>query len=150
MIYGAGTWTFNYSTDGCINYSAGSVMGSLVVNKINSQTSLTFDKISPQNYGNSIIPTCSVISGQGSPVLQMNSLTINSGQTLTLGAGSYMFNCSYAGNQNYSASSQQVSYTINKNSPTSGMSISGTTPITYGAISNFAGSETNTGDADCV
>ena len=86
----------------------GSVIKTLVVNQASSQTSLSFDKTSPQTYGNTITPTCSIITGVGTPVLYMNGNTIPSGSPLTLGAGTYSFNCSLATSQNYSGQRRKV------------------------------------------
>jgi hypothetical protein len=62
--------------------------------------------------------------GEGSSVLKVNNSIISSGVSLTLGAGVHNFNCSYAGNENYSASSNFSSFTIDKIAPSLSLSIS--------------------------
>jgi hypothetical protein len=50
----------------------------LTINEISSQTSLTFSVASPQTYPTAVTPTCSVIAGVGSAVLQLDGNTISS------------------------------------------------------------------------
>ncbi|MFA5856909.1 MAG: hypothetical protein WC867_06110 [Candidatus Pacearchaeota archaeon] len=140
---------FWYGNDSNGNYNR-SQNRSYVISKSNSQTSLFFDKISPQDYTNSIIPNCSVISGIGSAVLRLNGNIISSGLPLVLGAGTHVFNCSLLGTQNYSYSENVSSFVINKISPANNMTITGTSLINYGVISDYIGGETNSGDSDCI
>lgn len=144
-VYSAGTISANYSTSGNANYTSKSAVFTVTINKANSQTSLTFDKTSPQNYLTAITPTCSLITGVGSVSLTNGT----SGVSETLGAGAWDLNCSYAGNTNYTASSNFSQFTINKITPSTNMQITGTTPIIYPTTSDFSPAETNTGDSGC-
>lgn len=124
--WGNGT-SHNYNTTIIFYYT---------VNPASSQTSLTFDKTSPQNYSTAITPTCSFISGTGT--LSLTNGT--SGNPETLGAGTWNLNCSYTGNNNFTASSNFTTFVINKNS-TLALGLTATTPITYGATTNFVAGE---------
>ncbi len=84
------------------------------INKANSQTSLSFDKISPQTYGILITPTCNVIFGAGIPVLMMDGNIISSGTAVNLAGGNHNFNCSLISTENYSYSENITNFTINK------------------------------------
>lgn len=134
-IFGVGAISANYSFVGNTNYTSSSAVYTVTINKANSQTSLTFDKTTPQDYGTAITPTCSLLTGVGTTSLTNGT----SGVAETLGAGSWNLNCSYDGNTNYTASSNSSTFVINKNS-TYVLGISGTTPITYGTATNVAGS----------
>ena len=101
---------FNYSTAGNANYSENSIIKDITINKAGSQTNLTFTPASPQTYGTAITPYCAFFTGAGS--LSLTNGT--SGVSITLGGGAWNFNCSYAGNNNYTASSNFSVYTINK------------------------------------
>lgn len=148
----AGNYDYLLNTTGGTNYTANASMDAqtLTVNKISSQTSLTFDIASPQIYGTAITPTCSVLTGEGSAVLKMNGTTITSGVAITIGADTYSFNCSYAATTNYTASENVSSYIINKamllGSLTSdlGWTINETQEVVIEL------SESNSGDSDVV
>ncbi|MCX6748144.1 MAG: LamG domain-containing protein [Candidatus Pacearchaeota archaeon] len=127
--------TFNYSTAGCSNYTAGSITKAITITQNTTQTSLTFDKTSPQSYPTLITPTCSFIQGAGTLSLANGT----SGVASQLGADTWYFNCSFIGDNNYTASSNFTSFTITQNS-TYVFAITGTTPIIYGTISDVAGS----------
>ncbi|MBU4069594.1 MAG: DUF2341 domain-containing protein, partial [Nanoarchaeota archaeon] len=151
VTLGVGTYDYVLNTTGGTNWTSNISMDTetLTITQIASQTSLTFDAASPQTYGTAITPTCSVISGEGSAVLKMDGDIITSGNPLTLGADTYSFNCSLDSTQNYTSSSNSSDYTISKADPSTNMQITGTTPIEYLTTSDFAESETNTGDIGC-
>jgi len=109
-VYQVGIISANYSTAGNANYTANSTTASVTINKANSQTGLTFDKTSPQNYLTAITPTCSLTTGVGSVSLTNGT----SGVAETLGADTWNFNCSYTGNTNYSSASNFSIFVINK------------------------------------
>lgn len=134
QVFGAGTVNANYSTLGNANYTGSSATATLIINKVPSQTSLTFDKTSPQIYETQVTPTCSLISGDGSLTLTNGT----SGSPRTYGVGTWWLNCSTTGNQNYSGSSNQTSFVISQNSSYV-LGITGTTPITYGTTSDYSG-----------
>jgi hypothetical protein len=110
-----GTYSLILNTTGGINWTANASMDTqtLTVNQIKGEVSLTFDVASPQNYGTAITPTCSVITGETTTVLQVNGTTITSGSPITLGAGTWNFNCSIAETTNYSSNETSQDYTIN-------------------------------------
>ena len=145
--FGGGVVWANYSTPGNENYSAKSAVASVTINPIASQTSLTFNETTPQIYGTAVIPTCAILTG-GTEALGLTNGT--SGVAETLAAGTWNFNCSYAGNNNYTASSNFSTFGITRANPTSGLNITGTTPIVYETMSDVASSENNTGDGDCA
>ncbi len=74
-----------------------------------------------------------------------------SGETVTLGVGTYDYVLNTLGGVNWTASVSMdaQTLTVTKISPSSNMDITGTTPIIYPTVSDFSGSETNTGDGGC-
>jgi len=50
QVYGVGVWTFNYSTTGCDNYTAGSVTKDLTINQ-NTTYVLSITGTTPIVYG---------------------------------------------------------------------------------------------------
>jgi len=150
VTLGVGTYNYVLNTTGGVNWTANASMDTktLTIEKIASQTSLTFSVASPQTYGTVITPTCSVITGEGSAVLKMDGNVITSGNPLTLGVDTYSFNCSLDATQNYTASSNSSDYTINKATPSG--SLTGTSPINYRTQGDVEGTEANTGDGGCV
>ncbi len=147
-ILGVGAYNYVYNATSGTNYTANASIGtfSLTVNQASSQTSLTFDKASPQDYGTEITPTCSIITGQGSAILKMDGDTITSGNPLTLGADTYTFNCSLAESQNYTYSENVSDFTIDKAVPIGSLDSSAGWTITYPTETTISLSESNSGD----
>jgi hypothetical protein len=133
-VFGAGTVSANYSFVGNDNYTASSAVATVTINKANSQTSLTFDKETPQTYPTPITPTCSLLIGLGSVSLTNGT----SGVPEILGVGTWTINCSYAGNTNYTSSSNTTNYVITQNN-TYTLGITKTSPINYGTTTDFTG-----------
>ena len=130
IVYGVGTWTFNYSTSGCDNYTAGSVIKDLVVD-INNTLVLGLTATTPVEY-----PFTTDFVGSGCPGELSCSLNISN---TIHPAGIISVNYSTSGNDNYSATSIDFAVTINQNSSYI-LGISGTTPIIYGTITDVVGS----------
>ncbi|MBS3075465.1 Ig-like domain repeat protein [Candidatus Pacearchaeota archaeon] len=142
VTLGSGTYVYVLNSTGGMNYSANSSMNTktLIVNKNTStQTSLTFDKISPISYPQFLIPICSILTGQGTPVLTVNGTEITSGNPILIGAGTWIFNCSIADNGNYSFAENVTTFQITQNN-TLVLGLTGTTPTTYGTSTDFTGS----------
>ncbi len=140
----AGTYVYVLNTTGGQNYTANASMDTktLIVNKNTStQTSLTFDKTSPQSYPNAVTPTCSLLVGQGTPVLKVNGTTITSGNPITLGGGTWTFNCSIADNGNYSSAENITTFQITQNTTyVLSLAITPSTTETYGTETTATGS----------
>ena len=135
-VYGAGTVTFNYSTAGNANYTAGSVTKDIVINK--ATLTLTINGTTPITYG-----TITNVIGDSCPSQLICSLDKTNE---VYGAGTITFNYSTSGNANYSAGSITKMITINKATPLG--SVSGTSPINYGTAGDVTGTENNIGDED--
>jgi len=84
-------------------------------------------------------------------VVYRDGVSKTTGETVSLGVGTYDYVLNSTGGTNYSSSASLDSQTltIEKISPSTNMAITGTTPITYGTTSDFSPSETNTGDGGC-
>ena len=138
-----GTYIYVLNSTGGMNYSANASIDTkiLTVNKNTStQTSLIFDKTSPQSYSNSITPTCSILTGQGSPTLALNGITITSGNPIILGAGTWTFNCSIADNGNYTQASNSSQFQITQNNTyVLNLSANPSWIISYGTQINITG-----------
>ena len=147
-IYCAGIVIFNYSTSGNENYTGSSATFEVTINKIASQTSLVFDKTSPQTYLTEITPTCSVVAGVGTPILTLNEGVISSGIGMVFRAATHSFNCSLAGSQNYTGSSNSSSFVVDKALQVFESSL--TTPITYLEASDYNANVSSSGDEDCT
>jgi hypothetical protein len=145
--FAAGGYIVNYSMPANQNYSLFETYLNLTINATSAQTSLIFDKASPQNYSTAITPTCSALVGTGTPTLLMNGNSVTSGNPLTLAAGNWTFNCSLASSQNYTAASNSSNFTINQITPTLNYYLNGATAnltnTVYGTQINASG--TNTG-----
>ncbi|TKJ17249.1 hypothetical protein CEE44_01815 [Candidatus Woesearchaeota archaeon B3_Woes] len=129
----AGNYSYVLNTTGGTNYTSNSSMDNktLIVSQIASQTNLTFDLATPQTYGTSITPICSVITGVGTSVLKVNGTTITSGNPITLGSGTWSFNCSLAETQNYTYSQNTSDFTIDQATPPLNLTITPSASVNY-------------------
>ena len=130
-VYGVGVWTFNYSTTGCDNYTAGSTTKDLTVDQ-NTSLVLGLTATTPIEY-----PATTDFTGSDCPSQLSCSLNISND---TYQAGDISANYSTAGNNNYSATSAIFTVTINQNSSYV-LSITGDTPITYGTTTTVEGGD---------
>lgn len=90
----------------------------IIVNKINSQTSLTFDKKSPQIYGESIKAICKVLIGDGEAILKRNGVNVDeNNKNIILAAGNYNYNCIMSETESYKSSENSSIFIVNKKSP---------------------------------
>ncbi len=128
-IFAAGTITFNYSTNGCANYTSGSITTTLTINKNNTLT-LELDATTPITY-----PTVTDFAGSGCPSQLACSLNISN---RIYSAGTISANYSTQGNENYTSTFTTKEVTINK--ATTSLGLNATTPITYGTSTDFSGS----------
>ena len=115
VTLGAGTYVYVYNTTGNENYSAASFSRALIVNQ---STGLVYAYVNHTRtnmaleLGQSISLNATLVNGSGSIALLLNGATINNGSSplsnLTLFSNQGLFNvtASYAGNENYSASSE--------------------------------------------
>ena len=127
-IYSAGVTNFNYSTPGNTNYTSTSSIFAVTINKATT-TTLSLIGTTPINYG-----TTTDFIGSGCPGYLACSLNISNG---IFGVGTISANYSTPGNENYTSDSDTFTITINQANPT--LSLTGTTPITYGTTTDFNG-----------
>lgn len=84
--------------------------------KANSTATLTTTPASPITYGTASTFSCSLSPSLAGLNFYVNGVdaSAQNGVSLTRSAGSYLANCTYAGNTNYSASEQSATYTISQ------------------------------------
>ena len=104
-IYGAGIHIFNYSTAGCVNYSAGSIIKNLTVTQ-NNTYALGISGTTPLIYG-----VATNVAGSACPAQLICSMNL---ENSVYGVGTLTFNYSSVGNANYSASSTTKIIVINQ------------------------------------
>ena len=128
-----GSYQHILNTSGGLNYTSNNSMDiqTLTVNQAQSKTSLTFDLASPQTYNTSITPTCSIVLGVGASTLTRNGTAITSGNSINLGAGNWLFNCSLAESQNYTSGYNSSIFVINQNSGACNMLFNESSPLAY-------------------
>ena len=143
IVLSAGSHNIKCNITESQNYTSGLSASLLTINKASSELSLTFDKTSPQQYKNYITPSCSIVSGIGTPVLNLNDAIINSSESILLGADLWNFNCSLTESQNYTTSTNLSQFIINKAIPTTNVITTPNYPITYNTPSNFSCSNTD-------
>lgn len=112
QVYGAGNWTFNYSTSGCTNYTSGSIIRNLTVNKATNNLVLTSTSGWSYGYGNPTTISCSADSG--TPNIYKDNILLTNPTTSTFGAGTFNIKCNISASQNYSNSSTEQTLTISK------------------------------------
>ncbi|MEK6945946.1 MAG: hypothetical protein AABW63_04110 [Nanoarchaeota archaeon] len=140
----AGTYPYSWwanDTNGNSNFS---FSRDYVITKASTTTSVIAIPNSPITYGNQSNFSCSNSQGL-STTLFVNGIDKSSEKNinLTRAAGSYTVNCTSGTNQNYSASSQQIAYTINNASGQISLFLNGLAnnlSITYPQQSNLSAS----------
>ena len=139
--YGVGTWTFNYSTAGCTNYTAGSVIKDLVVDQ-NSSLLLGISGTTPLTYG-----TITDVAGSDCPAQLSCALDIGDA-VYGVEVSPLTFNYSTAGNTNYTASSITKDITINQAIPVGSLTSNLGWTINESQEVVIGLSQTNGGDGD--
>ncbi len=152
---GVGYYEYEFNVSGNQNYSdLSSVYLYANVTKATAQTSLVFDKTSPQTYGTSINATCSIISGEGSAIFFRDEVDVTiteNNQDIILGAGSYNYECNMSETQNYTSATNQSSFTINQATLLGSLTNDRSWTFEYDeVVANIGYSESNTGDDDIV
>lgn len=129
----AGAYAYKLNSTGGVNWSSNSSINSqtLMISRASAQTGLSFNLNSPQTYNSIIIPLCSVITGTGSSILQINDTIITSGLGLDLSASYYNFNCSLTQSENYSYAENISYFTINKNTENCQVLFNETSPLDH-------------------
>lgn len=140
----AGYYYYVYNTTGGENYTTDDNLDEfyLTVNKATAETSLVFDKSSPQEYETTINASCSLVSGEGTIKLYRDGVDVTAeenNQDVTLGVGTYNYTCNITETQNYTSASNSSNFTITQNDSYV-LSLTGTSPITYGTAGDFEGS----------
>jgi len=140
QIYGAGTITGNYSTEGCTNYTSGMITEVLTINP-NSSLVLGLDATTPIDIG-----TETDFAGSGCPDELSCSLNISNGR---YSAGTISGNYSTEGNINYTGASNTFTVTIDQTIPQGEITNDTNFTYTYNGLSTTIGlSESNSYDAD--
>jgi len=78
---------------------------------------LNFDKVSPQNYGTEINATCSSNNFEGELKLYRNNVDVTTGENsenIILPVGTHNYTCNVTESQNYTSSSTESNFTIDK------------------------------------
>jgi RHS repeat-associated protein len=149
----AGTHTITASWPGNTNYN--SVTSSAITQTVNKATptlSVT-SSVNPSTYGQSVTFTATISNGlTGTVTFSDSSTTIGSGTISgttatygigTLAAGTHTITASWPGNTNYnSVTSSGLTQTVNKATPTLGVTTS-STPSTFGVTVTFTATISN-------
>jgi hypothetical protein len=100
------------------------IVNDIVIPPTSTTTTVIVNPTSPITYGTSSNFACSNSAGQNT-VMKINNVdkTSEKGLNVLRAAGTFVINCSFAGNSNYESSSQQITYTINKINPVSTLSL---------------------------
>jgi len=133
------------------NYNSASASNTLTIGKATPSLSLSNNISWSGTYPSPTLTSGNSCPSQISCNLYRNnggSIQVSNPDAVLLNAGSYTYVYNTTGNQNYSAATTSHALTINKANPI--LSGSVTTPINYGTASNYAGSESNSGDSDCT
>lgn len=151
VMLGAGSYDYSCKLYESQNYNYDDDNLTFVVNKAISTTSVLVSPLSPITYGTASNFSCSNSVGL-SNVLYINGINSDSqkGFNVIRGAGSYDVNCTSMDNQNYTGSSEQVSYRIDKAIGSASLTNSFSWTVDYGTSTTRGYSESNSGDGDVV
>jgi len=137
-VLGVTTWNYNYSTSGCVNYSAGSDYDSLVIDKAIPKGNLTNTTSWTVEYPTEVtIGLNESNNGDGDVVYTVYRDGVNksSGETIILGYGTYNYILNATEGTNYTANSSMDAKTLTVSQNTSlqlGLDITPSQSETYG------------------
>jgi hypothetical protein len=140
VTLGAGSYNYTWSAVANENYSANTTTQIITINKATSVVTKVVSPASPITYGANSTFSCSV-NQPVSVKLYVNGSDVTAtqnGTSLLRAAGSYFVNCSYAGNENYTASESSEVYVINKVVVTATASVTPPSPVNFGVNSTFS------------
>ena len=144
QVYGVGTITFNYSTSGCTNYSAGSTTKDIIINKATPEIYLYLNHSESNitiNNGTQIKINASSSSSDNLVLYVNNKIYANSSNiyNVTSFEDTALYNVSavYFGNQNYTANSK--TFWINVTNESATQTTTGYTPETPSTPSSGGG-----------
>jgi hypothetical protein len=145
--YGANTYNFTCSITGGANWTDASKQEIFTVNPKNANV-----KVYPTNQTYTYPYTATQYCTDDSTLLNCNiyrnETPILNNTQYSPAAGVYVYKANISDTVNYTNYQDTENLTINKAMPTFSTSV--TTPITYGTASNYTGSESNSGDSDCI
>jgi hypothetical protein len=150
LLRGAGSYSINCSASTNVEYNiTGSSQVSVYV--INKATPTVEVSASPSNTENYLTET--TVTGSGCPTQVTCTLTragtpVSNPDIQTLNAGTYLYNYSVPTNQNYSATSDSLTLTINKINPSMSLTFSPSQSVVNGTETTVTGSGCT--DTSCV
>ncbi len=118
----SGTYTFEYSTAGGENYTAGTT-GPIpaAINQATPVLDIIFSEESPITYGTPLIADCTVDNAEQSPILYRNGIDVTAtekGQPVILAAGDHVYTCEVLESTNYLATTAgPETFTVDKANP---------------------------------
>ena len=142
---GAGYYNYTAINDGNENYTDSRKTLFANVSKVVSSCSLLFNPVSPIIYGPQINASCSCDNPESSARLFRGGVDVSGENSVfvSLGAGSYSYECNVTGTQNYTQASNSSVYVINQaDNPVSlylNNNLNQNVTISYGMQSNASG-----------
>ncbi len=139
-VFGVGTMTFNYSTSGCSNYTSGSYIKQLTVNKTTPFMSIS--GTTPINHGTAT----DIVASEGnsgdadvSYLLYRNGTLLGgTSDTSFLAAGSYTYLYTTSGGQNYSSKGTIFDLIINGHNANVSLTFDKVSPQSFGTSLNVS------------
>jgi hypothetical protein len=115
--HAAGTYNYTCNATATQNYTSAVTSDILTINRNTSACSLTFDPLSPQNYGTNVNASCTCNNPEAGYTLWRNSVNVTAtenNQFVALPGGNHSYVCNVTETQNYTAASDSFIYTVNK------------------------------------
>lgn len=115
LVLAAGHYNYTFNSTGNQNYTANSTSSILVIDQASSRAHLTTTPDSPITYGTDSNFACWLnVSFVPTIYLNTTDITGENDTLVTRAAGTYLVNCTWAGNENYTGSENSTTYVINK------------------------------------
>jgi len=137
---GAGHYNYTFNNSGNENYAANTTSVKVIVNQAPSRAHLVTGPASPITYETQSNFSC-WLNVSFAPTLYRNTTDITSENNtlMTRGAGTYLVNCTWPGNENYTGSENTTIYVINQKSQALTATYTPGITLTYGTPLNASG-----------
>ncbi len=134
----AGSYVYVYNTSGNENYTTASETETLTINKATNNTvTVSIDPSTSVAYGTETTVTCSDVGG-ATLTLTRNGVGVTSPSTAVLSTGTYVFNCSATGHENYTDTYETETLTVREG----GVGCTNNTTFTFSTTINITDATT--------
>lgn len=136
-VLGVNLYNYTFNTTGNVNYTSEQVSDELTITPINPNATITNTEAFTITYPTEVtiaLSESNSVDGDVTYVIHRDSISIGTGETITLGVGTFNYTLNTTGGTNFTANASQDSQilTVNQNASDCGVFFNDTGPVTFG------------------